>query len=512
MRNKSLLVITLLMILTVVMNAVPASPELTTWRQASGDEISLFVKGDERINWGETTDGFKLLNDRQGNKVYAITSPEGDMVASTVVASNPEHRSEREKSFLRSIDKNVFYSSRQIEEIKRDFPTRYGTRDGFPTTGTNYLLMILANFSDTNTTFDQNDFDNYMNEEGYNGTGSFKDFYHEVSYNQLTVNTVVTQWVTVSGTHDFYASDWGLFTRHAVDAAEAAGVDFSQFDNDNDGWVDGIAVIHQGRGQEASGDPTDIWSHSSSLQYSGYEVQYDGVIVNAYTSQPEIYNGNISTIGVMCHEFGHNLGAPDFYDTDYETSGSHVGTGRWDVMAGGSWNGSPAGSCPPHHNPLMKMYYGWGEFTSIDEYSEPTWLTLTNSNDIPQFYIFETQTSNEYFILENRQQIGFNASSPGHGMVVYHFDEDYTMQHAQNNEINTTDHQGFYPKAYNNAINTAYCPLPGTYNINSFHDWSNPNSIAWDGTPTAKPITNITESVEGVIQFYYLDENVPYTT
>jgi M6 family metalloprotease-like protein len=351
-----------------------------------------------------------------------------------------------------------------------------------------------------------------MNHEGYNGVGSFKDFYHEVSYDQLTVNTVVTQWVTVPGTHDSYASDWGLFTRHAVDAAEAAGIDFSQFDNDNDGWVDGIAVIHQGTGQEASGDPTDIWSHSSSLMYSGYEVEYDGVIVNAYTSQPEIYSGNISTIGVMCHEFGHNLGAPDFYDTDYEAGGSHVGTGRWDVMAGGSWNGDPAGSRPPHHNPLMVMYLGWGEFTSLDDYSEPTWLTLSNSNESPQFYIIETQTPNEYFILENRQQIGFNASSPGHGMVVYHFDEDFVMEHAQTNEVNTTDHQGFYPRAYNNAINTTYCPLPGTYNINSFHDWSNPNSVNWAGLPTNKPITNITESTEGEIQFYYLDTNVPYTT
>ncbi|MDP8232143.1 MAG: M6 family metalloprotease domain-containing protein [Candidatus Zophobacter franzmannii] len=512
MRNKKFIMLLLMITTTLIIMAVPASPDLTVWTQSNGTKLNIQIKGDESINWVETTDGYKLLDDGTGNKVYAILNSTRDMVPSTVIASNPEARNTRENSFIRDLNKEIFFSSRQIENMKDNIPQRTMTRDGFPTVGTNNFIMILANFSDTSTSFGQADFDAYMNEEGYNGVGSFRDYYHEVSYEQLTVNTLVTEWVTVPWGHDDYQGQWGQFTRHAVDAAEAAGVDFSQFDNDGDGYVDGVAIIHQGAGQEASGDVTDIWSHSSGLQWSGLDVTYDGVTINAYTSQPEQYNGNVSTIGVMCHEFGHNLGAPDFYDTDYETGGSHVGTGRWDLMAGGSWNGSPAGSKPAHHNPLMKQFYGWTEFTSLDQYDTATWITVANSNEAPNFYIYETETNNEFFIIENRQQIGFNEPVPGHGLLFFHFDEDYLMNHAGNNDINATDHQGFYPRAYNNAINTAYCPLPGSYNLNAFHDWSNPNSINWAGIPTNKPITSITEVVDGDVSFYYLDENVPYTT
>ncbi len=512
MRNKVLLLLTLALINVLSVIAVPASPELTTWKQTDGTDLSIYVRGDERINWSETIDGYKLLNSKDGNKVYAMLNDNGDMVASGMVAGNPELRTEREQVFLGQVEKDIFFSRRQIESMKENIPVPRQTRDGFPSVGTNNLLMILANFSDTNTQFAQADFDAYMNSENYNGIGSFRDYYHEVSHNQLTVNTVVTEWVTVPWGHDDYQNNWGLFTRHAVDAAEAAGLDFSQFDNDNDGWVDGIAIIHQGPGQEASGDPTDIWSHSSNLIYYGEEVTYDGVTVGAYTSQPEIYNGNISTIGVMCHEFGHNLGAPDFYDTDYETGGSYPGTGQWDLMAGGSWNGSPGGSLPAHHNPLMKQYYGWCEFTDLDQYTDITDITIQNSNEAHDFYIFETTTNNEFYVLENRQQISFNGDVPGHGLIIYHFDEDHVMDHAPQNNLNNTAHQGFYPKAYNGNINSASCPLPGTMQINSFHDWSNPNSLSWAGQPTNKPITYINETVDGDITFSFLDMDIPYTT
>ncbi len=511
MRNKLYLLLVLLFVYTFTLIAVQASPEKTFWKQSNGTELGIFVRGDERVHWAETIDGYKLLDAGNGDKVYAIQNDTGDMIPSDVIASNPNQRYINEVNFLSSIRKDIFFSHRQINQMKSVLQENRQVRDGFPTIGTNNLLMILANFSDTSTQFAQSDFDAYMNEENYNGVGSFRDYYHEVSYNQLTVNTTVTQWVTLPGGHDNY-SDWGLFARQAIDAAEAAGIDFSQFDNDGDGYVDGIAIIHQGPGQEATGNPTDIWSHSSSLSYSGYEVTYDGVTVNAYTAQPEIYNGHISTIGVMCHEFGHNLGAPDFYDTDYETGGSYTGTGQWDLMAGGSWNGDPGGSVPPHHNPLMKQFFGWCEFTDLDQYSDLTNITVTNSNEAPDFYIYETENDNEYFIVENRQQISFNSDVPGHGLLIYHFDEDYVMQHAYQNDLNATAHQGFYPRAYDGNINSASCPLPGSMIINSFHDWSNPNSLSWSGSTTNKPITYIDETVGGDVTFNFLDMDIPYST
>ena len=93
--------------------------------------------------------------------------------------------------------------------------------------------------------------------------------------------------------------------RKAVDAAEVAGTDFSQYDGDGDGVVDVVMVIHSGRGMEETGDSDDIWSHRSSLG-SSHQVTYDGVIINDYIVQSETFtvNNQISNIGVLCHEFG----------------------------------------------------------------------------------------------------------------------------------------------------------------------------------------------------------------
>lgn len=101
-------------------------------------------------------------------------------------------------------------------------------------------------------------------------------------------------------------------------------LDLRDFDNDGDGILDGLAVIHQGTGQEASANANDIWSHSAII----YGQTFNGVSVRRYTIEPECLAKNISTIGVICHEFGHALGAPDFYDTDYASSGGEFcGTG-----------------------------------------------------------------------------------------------------------------------------------------------------------------------------------------
>ena len=104
-------------------------------------------------------------------------------------------------------------------------------------------------------------------------TGSVRDLYLENSYNQLTINSTVTSWNDVSQTEQFYANGdsgdatlWGAL-REALDLADAT-IDFTQFDDDSDGWIDAIAFIHSGYGAEWGGTDVDgterpdrIWSH-----------------------------------------------------------------------------------------------------------------------------------------------------------------------------------------------------------------------------------------------------------
>ncbi len=83
----------------------------------------------------------------------------------------------------------------------------------------------------------------------------------------------------------------------------------------------------------------------------------------------------MTNIGVICHEFGHILGSPDFYDTNYEIVGSYDGTGQWDLMASGSWNGN--GAIPPHQNGYIKtMIYNWAPLVTLEE---PDKIILENA-------------------------------------------------------------------------------------------------------------------------------------
>lgn len=494
--------------------AVTADPNPVEYRQPDGSTITLLLKGDEFIHWATTTDGYTMMTNKARLYEYATLDASGRLVFSGIQAHNPSARGAAENAFLNSIRPGIFFNAEQIKEMKamhKAGPNRSPsapTIGGFPTTGTRKLLLILANFSNTTTTYTQANFNNLMNQVNYNSTGSFRDFYIEVSYGLLTVNTTVTTWVTLPNTHDYYGPDymWGEFAYESCVAANnQTTINFSEFDNDSDGVVDGVAIFHQGRGQEESGNINDIWSHSWDLSSAGYTVAertFDGVQVDAYTTQPEKNGSSMVTIGVMCHEFGHNLGAPDFYDTDYSTGGSYDGTGEWDVMAGGSWNGA-SGTKPAHHNAWTKNYFTWTTPTVISTQQN---VLLRNAQVYTDAVRYNTTTSNEYFLCENRQQTGFDVGIPGHGLIIYHVDGSYITAHMNANDINCTSHQGMYPMAANSTtnngimttssstINTGGCSWPGTSSKTTFTDATTPWSKSWAGASTNKPLINIAEN------------------
>ncbi|MCX6234148.1 MAG: M6 family metalloprotease domain-containing protein [Bacteroidetes bacterium] len=497
-------------------DAVTANPARVEYTQPDGTSLILLLKGDECIHWATTLDGYTILSNKQGFYEYASPDSTGNLGFSGIQAHNDGQRSQSEQKFLRGIRKGLFFSETQVNEMKQwqvnknIMSPMAPMVGGFPTTGTRKLLQILANFSNTTTTYSQADFDSLMNQVNYNGTGSFRDYYLEVSYGQLTVNTTVTIWVNLPQTHDYYGpqAKWGEFAYDAVVAADVqAAVNFAEFDNNSDGIVDGVAIIHQGRGQEESGNINDIWSHSWDLSSAGYTVAqrtFDGVQVLDYTTMPE-KNGptNMTTIGVICHEFGHNLGSPDFYDTDYGNFGQYDGTGNWDVMAHGSWNGA-SGSQPAHPNAWIKDFFTW---------TNPTILTteqislLRDARLYPDVFRYNTTTTNEYFLCENRQQTGFDAGLPGHGLMIYHIDGNYIAAHTNTNDINANSHQGMFPMSaiantangvmpsFSSNINTGGCPWPGTESKTTFSDGTMPNSKSWAGANTDKPLLGITENM-----------------
>ncbi|MEI6767253.1 MAG: M6 family metalloprotease domain-containing protein [Bacteroidota bacterium] len=485
-------------------NGIPARVKPVVYTQPDGSTITLKLKGDRVIHWAENTDGYTLLCGTDKYYVYAIKDINGNLVSSNVTAHNEGQRSAAENVFLSSISKGLEFSNSQIKAKLENyrFKTK-SSKSGFPPSGNPNFLVILMQFPDRAFTNAQADIDSMMNEVGYNGIGSFNDYHYENSFGKLDVATTVVGPYTAAHNAVYYGSNTpsddanvGELITEAVNAANA-DVDYNDFDNDSDGEVDAVYIIYAGEGEANSGNPDDIWPHASTIT----TVTLDGVDVSKYACSNELINGDLGGIGTICHEFGHSIGLPDYYDTDYGTSGQGEGTGSWDVMAGGNSNGGD--KVPANHNPYSKKMLNW--FKPVEITSTQT-ITMTNAAEDSVAYYIKSAVNGEYFLFENRQFVSFDDSIPGHGMLIYHVDDNYIQAHLASNDLNADSlHQGFDIEEADGDIDPTTQSddtYPGTTSTTSFTDATLPGSLAWNSSPTSKPITNIAENGNpGVITF-----------
>ncbi len=266
------------------------------------------------------------------------------------------------------------------------------------------------------------DFQSLLFSEGQIPTGSMREYYLEDSYGKYAVHGTVTGWYTTDTSYTRVGNNGNQAVlqsviRWAIQQADPT-VDFSQFDNDHDGYVDGIVIIHAGTGYEESHNMNEIHSHMAWLNPA---ITVDSVTIREYTIQPEesaTYQ-TMSAIGVFCHEWGHILGLPDLYDTDY----SSQGVGRWSLMASGNYNN--ASKSPAHMDPWCKAQLGWLSPQVITSNVNGVSIPAVEFN--PVAYRMKGQLDPlfmEYWLIENRQKIGFDQGLPGSGLLIYHIAED----------------------------------------------------------------------------------------
>jgi immune inhibitor A len=258
------------------------------------------------------------------------------------------------------------------------------------------------------------DYDPSYYEEHFNGSGeSMRTFYEALSNGRYTVANTVTDWVKVpynaswygdnarendGGAWDFISDSgtawWNAQLAAGKTAAEIDAYlaqfdvwDRNDFDHDGnfdepDGYIDHFQAVHAGEGEDAGGGALGedaIWSHRWYVNGDDYGLTGPQVGDTAntaggariggskywlgdYTTEPE--NGGL---GVFCHEFGHDLGLPDFYDTD----GGENSTAFWTLMSSGSWlgHGAAANEGIGTHPGLMgaeeKLFLGWLDHSTV---------------------------------------------------------------------------------------------------------------------------------------------------
>ncbi|OGV81812.1 MAG: hypothetical protein A3K19_26470 [Lentisphaerae bacterium RIFOXYB12_FULL_65_16] len=457
---------------------MPADGHCRTVTQPDGTQIVVRQQGDEFFHWHETDDGYVVEKDQADNWwKHAVPRADRagfDKLEARVGKVNPRSLGLNKHDLpARHLLRQARVKQAAVPAAARlpapgpiapdsqsapaDGPTQSPAR--IPAEGGGVRnIVILACFNNhwdgvggtalATKGRSPSEYDSLFNDVGYSddgAAGSVKDYYNEVSYGKLTIQSIVTDWVHLPGNEaDYGANDaWGndvdldQMVLDAISAADAAGLDFSQGDSDGDGWVDVLTIVHSGLDESwGSNSVNCIWSHQGSVS----EQTKDSVRTARYHTAPAMRFSSttgITRIGVICHEMGHFFGLPDLYDY----SSTFNGAGNWCIMAGGSWGatysgGFPTAERPVHMSAWCKYSLGFVKPTEVHSLDSVS-LALVEDNAAVHM-LRDGMSNGEYFLIENRQATGFDAdiaSAGSPGILIWHVDSQ-----SANNDLGSWDH------------------------------------------------------------------------
>ena len=378
-----------------------------------------------------------------------------------------------------------------------DRPTTNPFRSSRAETDTLKAIVLLVDFSDNIGTTPVAHYDSLLSSCGCYPTGSMRDFFLEESYGSVEFITTIVGWFRMPEVYTYYTNNnygFGSYPMNAQKMAEDAvwaadtAVDFSEFDNDNDGYIDALFVVHAGQGAEVTGNPNHIWSHA----WNTVNVPYvDGVYAYSYSTEPE--DGKI---GVFAHEAGHAIfGLPDLYDYDYDS----YGVGNWSLMAYGSWNFN--GRSPAHMDAYSKVSSGFVVPQVVTSNMDSVIIPNVNYNPVIFKMWRDGSPGSQYFLVENRRRLGFDTYLPWEGLLIYHVDENIPNNNNQwypgytssgHYRVALEQSDGLWEmERYMNSGNYGD-PFPGSMLIyTTFNDTTVPDSKDYDSMATYVAVENI---------------------
>lgn len=499
--------------------AVPAKPGKLAYTLPNGETISVYLHGDESAHYYTTEDGHVLTQDNEGFFRYVTTDKNGVNKMSDVVATNLNKRNSQETLFVKSLEREKILKNLEVEHHNAfsGRQSKVATKGitTFPTTGVQKGVAILVEFADNSFTLSnpQQQFYNQLNQRGYSdsgATGSIRDYYTASSNGVFVPEFDVYGPVKLEKSISYYGGDSNRMTDEnapemVIDACTKLDgqIDFTQYDRDNDGVIDNVYIFYAGYGQADGGAASTVWPHSWDVRYAGRTFYYDGKRLGHYACSSELRDGRgskISGIGVFCHEFAHVLGLPDLYATSY--TGAFT-PNAWSLLDSGSYNNDSW--TPPYLSVYERADLGWVTPIVLEDPDNITMKAISDGG-YREVYKIKTNKENEYFLLENRQKGGvWDEYLPGHGMLVWHIDYNQTIW--EGNVVNNTPSHQYVDieEADNDPSYYSYGgdPFPGDYNVTSFTDNTAPSMKTWAGVSLNSPITEISETADGIISFVF---------
>lgn len=526
--KKTLLFAFLLSLFMQAAIAVPAKPGPIKITQGDGSPLTIRLYGDEFFSYTTTNDGYQIRQASDGNYYY-FTPSSATRAAVQIQAHEPAMRTAAERAFLSTITVGgdlSYIAQGQMNAMARraELGSAIAASKGSSDTRANALapkgLVIVVQYADIKMQPGRTigDFTVLLNQEGYSlngGTGSSRDFYNESSMGKYNPEFVVCpQIITLPQPRAFYgandANGNDINPRQMIlDACIGADqyINFADFDTDGDGYVDNVFVYYAGNNEAEGGAAESIWPHRwVAANNKGAAPAFDGVKVWDYACTSELRGkegiNTLAGIGTFTHEFGHVLGLPDFYDTDYTGSGGNSpGLYYISTMSSGSYHND--GCTPPYFTALERWLLGWNKLTPLKEGA----LTIKPINIENDAWMIPTQDEDEIYIIEarnNAEHWDKYIGSPG--LLIYHIDRSAAhirggisaKQRWSNNSINNVPEQecakliesgGFMP---NLASELFY---PGSKNVTQFTSKSyggkdnggfpikfGLSDISWDGS------------------------------
>lgn len=517
---KHLLILLLTALSCTCAWAVPANNTIIKHIKADGTVRELRLIGDEHMHY--------FLDERTGEKLLKSADGQLELLS--------EDRLQKMQSEARQ---------RRADTEKRRATTMAKAKSAIGEPGTiigqKKGIVILVNFQDLEmvNANSQEIFDAMFNQEGYNQNnqiGSVSDYFKAQSYGQFELDFDVVGPLTVSRNMAYYGqNNYGGSDMHAAEMVKEAcqladeQVNFADYDWDGDGRVDQVFVVYAGHAESSGADANTIWPHEWDLYSAGVGMlKLDNVNISTYACSSELSGASgvsRNGIGTACHEFSHCLGYPDFYDTDY--SGA-LGVDSYDIMSGGSYNGPYGkGEVPCGYSAYERWMAGWLEPIELNDVTEITGMPALNDQGVA-YIIYNGNTTNEYFLIENRQSREwfryFSTSMAGHGLFIYHVDFNLSVW-QMNRPNDDPNHQrmtwvpadkkyGTYYSQYNQWYVTSSDMrsdfFPGTNRVKVFNPslWSDAGG-KWfnkeaDGSFFSQHyLSQISETTTGLVSFSF---------